>query len=79
MEFKELEKLMDKLSNTPISESDKNDIAKLGAEVKENGMKVENYKDLVKFTKSIEKLLWISGNIHSKVISDRGYYKRRLE
>lgn len=79
MEFKELEKLMDKLSNTPISESDKNDIAKLGAEVKENGMKVETYKDLVKFTKSIEKLLWISGNIQSKVISDRGYYKRRLE
>lgn len=79
MEFKELEKLMDKLSNTPISESDKNDIAKLGAEVKENGMKVETYKDLVKFSKSIEKLLWISGNIQSKVISDRDYYKRRLE
>lgn len=79
MEFKELEKLMDKLSNTPISETDKNDITKLGAEVKENGMKVETYKDLVKFSKSIEKLLWISGNIQSKVISDRGYYKRRLE
>lgn len=79
MEFKELEKLIDKLSNTPISESDKNYITKLGAEVKENGMKVETYKDLVKFSKSIEKLLWISGNIQSKVISDRGYYKRRLE
>lgn len=71
MEFKELEKLMDKLSITPISESDKNDIAKLGAEVKENGMKVETYKDLVKFSKSIETLLWVSNNIQSKIATGR--------
>lgn len=71
MEFKELEKLMDKLNKTQISEFDKNTISKLGAEVKENSENIETYKDLVKFTQSVETLLWISKNIRSKIATGR--------
>lgn len=78
-DFSELERLMEETNRMPVSDFDKNSLAKLGAEVKENSVNIETYKDLVKFSKSIEKLLWISGNIQSNVISNRGYYKRRLE
>ena len=71
MAFKELEKLMDKLNNTQISEFDKNTISKLGDEVRENSENIETYKDLVKFTKSVETLLWISENIRSKIATGR--------
>lgn len=69
--FSELEKLMDQVNKLPISEFDKNTIAKLGTEVKENSVNIENYKDLVKFTKSIETLLWVSNNIQSKIGTGR--------
>lgn len=74
-DFSELERLMDNINKTPISEFDKKIIEKLGTEVKENCLNIETYKDLVKFTKSIETLLWVSNNIQSKVTSGRGFYE----
>ena len=70
-DFSELERLMDQVNKTPVSEYDKNTLAKLGNEVKDNSIKVETYEDLVKFTKSIESLLWVSNNIQSKITSGR--------
>lgn len=70
-DFSELERIMDQVNKLPISEFDKNTIAKLGAEVKENSINIETYKDLVKFTKSIESLLWVSNNIQSKTVTGR--------
>lgn len=74
-DFSELERLMDNVNKTPISEFDKKIIEKLGTEVKENSLNIQTYKDLVKFTKSIETLLWVSNNIQSKVTSGRGFYE----
>jgi hypothetical protein len=74
-DFSELERLMDNVNKTLISEFDKKIIEKLGTEVKENSLNIQTYKDLVKFTKSIETLLWVSNNIQSKVTSGRGFYE----
>lgn len=70
-DFSELERLMDNVNKTLISEFDKKIIEKLGAEVKKNSVNIETYKDLVKFTKSIETLLWVSKNVQNKTTTGR--------
>ncbi|MFK4900615.1 hypothetical protein ACI1UM_06430 [Lactococcus petauri] len=70
-DFSELERLMEETNRMPVSDFDKNSLAKLGAEVKKNSVNIETYKDLVKFTKSIETLLWVSKNVQNKTVTGR--------
>lgn len=44
-DFSELERLMEEVSQMPVSEFDKNSLAKLGAEVKKNSVNIETYKE----------------------------------
>lgn len=70
-DFSELERLMEKVNQMPVSDFDKNSLAVLGKEVKKNSVNIETYKDLVKFTKSIESLLWVSKNVQNKTATGR--------
>lgn len=53
-DFSELERLMEETNRMPVSDFDKNSLAKLGAEVKKNSVNIETYKDLVKFKKVLK-------------------------